>query len=105
MKYMCEYKVRHGHHFEQNFGAAESLLTAFSKWKPDDGLKIHAFVSNLMGDGGYILVETDDPKLIVSFASKFSYWNDSEIIPVIDVAEATAVAAGSLSWARAASKG
>ena len=104
MKYMCEYKVRHGHHFEQNFGAAEGLLNAFSKWKPDEGMTIHAFVSNLMGDGGYILVETDDPKLVVSFASKFLYWNDAEVIPVIDVAEATAVAAGSLTWARTASK-
>jgi hypothetical protein len=53
MKYMIEYKVRHGHHYEQNFGAAEALLTAFGKWKPEDGLTIQAFVSNLMGDGGY----------------------------------------------------
>src|SRR5436190_13848712 len=104
MKYMIEYKVRHGHNFEQNFGAAEALLNAFSKWKPEDGLTIHAFVSNLMGDGGYVLVEASDPKVVVSFVSKYSYWNDAEVIPVIDVAEVTAVASGSLAWARTASK-
>ncbi|RQH15702.1 MULTISPECIES: DUF3303 domain-containing protein [Bradyrhizobium] len=104
MKYMIEYKVRHGQHYEQNFGAAEALLTAFGKWKPEDGLTIQAFVSNLMGDGGYVLVETNDPTVIVSFVSKFSYWNDAEVIPVIDVREAAATGAGSLEWARNASK-
>ncbi len=105
MKYMIEYKVRHGQHFEQNFGAAEALLNAFGKWKPEDGLVIQAFVSNLMGDGGYVLVEATDPKVVVAFVSKFSYWNDADVVPVIDVREATAVASGSLDWARSASKG
>ena len=63
MKYMIEYKVRHGHETEKNFASGEALLTAFSKWKPDDGLKVHTFLSSLMGDSGYVLVETDDPKL------------------------------------------
>ena len=105
MKYMIEYKVRHGHHFEQNFGAAEGLLKAFGKWKPEDGLAVRAFVSNLMADGGYVLVEADDPKVVVAFVSKFSYWNDAEVIPVVDVTEVTSVASGSLEWARSASKG
>jgi uncharacterized protein DUF3303 len=98
-------KVRHGHNFERNFGAAEGLLNAFGKWKPEEGLAIHGFVSNLMGDGGYVLVEAEDPKVIVSFVSKFSYWNDEEVVPVIGVSEVTEVAGGSLAWARAASRG
>jgi hypothetical protein len=63
MKYLIEYTVRTaGLSFDQNFAGSEALLTAFSKWKPDDekGLTIHAFVSNLAGRGGYILVETND---------------------------------------------
>ncbi|WP_456738318.1 MULTISPECIES: DUF3303 domain-containing protein [unclassified Bradyrhizobium] len=63
-------------------------------------MTIQAFVSNLMGDGGYVLVETNDPTVIVSFVSKFSYWTDAEVIPVIDVREAAATGAGSLEWAR-----
>jgi uncharacterized protein DUF3303 len=105
MKYMIEYKVRHGNHFEQNFSAAGALLNAFSKWKPEDGLTVHSFVSNLSGDAGYILCETSDPKAIVSFVSKFSYWNDAEVTPVVEVSEAATIASGSLAWARLASKG
>jgi hypothetical protein len=58
-----------------------------------------------MGDGGYVLVEASDPKVIVAFVSKFLYWDDAEVVPVIDVGEAVAVASGSLDWARSASKG
>ena len=59
MKYMCEYTIRTaGLSFDQNIAGGEALLTAFSKWKPEEekGLTIHAFVA---GRGGFILVETD----------------------------------------------
>jgi hypothetical protein len=105
MKYMIEYKIRHGLNYEENFAGAEALLNAFGKWKPEDGLSVHAFVSNLMGDGGYVLVEASDPKVVVSFVSKFSYWNDAEVIPVVDVGEVIPATSGALAWARAASKG
>jgi len=87
MKYMINYKIRHGLNYEQNFGGAEALITAFSKWKPEDGLNVHAFVSNLVWDGGYVLVEASDPKVVLSFVSKYTFWNDTEVIPVVDVGE------------------
>jgi hypothetical protein len=87
MKYMIEYIIRNtGLTHEQNFEGAEALLTAFSKWKPEDGLSIHAFVST-------------------AFVSKFNYWNDVDVVPVIDVSEAVAIAQSSLAWARSSSKG
>ncbi len=62
MKYMLEYTVRNtGLTHEQNLAGAEALLTAFGKWKREDGLNVHAFVSNLEGRGGYVLVEASDP--------------------------------------------
>ena len=69
MKYMCEYTIRNaGLSFDQNIAGAEALLTAFSKWKPEEekGLTIHAFVSDLPGRSGFILVETDDPKAVTA---------------------------------------
>ena len=37
MKYMLEYTVRTaGLSFDQNFAESHSLLTAFSKWKPEE---------------------------------------------------------------------
>ena len=53
MKYMIEYTIRAaGLTHAENFAGAEALLTAFGKWKPEDGLTVHAFVSNLAGNGG-----------------------------------------------------
>jgi hypothetical protein len=105
MKYMIEYKVRTaGVTYEENFAGSHSLLTAFGKWKPEDGLKVHAFVSNLAGEKGYCLVEASDPKVIVSFVSKYNFWNDINVVPVIDIGEALPITAASLAWARSASK-
>src|SRR4051812_14420308 len=106
MKYMIEYTIRQaGLSNEQNFGGAEALLNAFGKWKPEDGLTVHAFVSTLGGNAGYAFVEAADPKVVISFVSKFTFWNDVNVIPVVDVGDAVQVNAASLAWARGAVKG
>ena len=105
MKYMIEYEIRAaGLTHDQNFACSEGLLNAFGKWKPEDGLTVHAFVSNLAGNGGYVLVEASDPKVIVTFVSKYNFWNDVNVVPVVDVSESVPIAAASLAWARSASK-
>ena len=105
MKYMIEYSIRSaGLTNDQNFANSEALLNAFSKWKPEDGLTVHAFVSNLAGNAGYVLVETGDPKVIVSFVSKYNFWNDVNVVPVVDVGDAVPIILTSLGWARSASK-
>src|SRR5271167_826436 len=104
VKYMIEYTIRSaGLTDDQNFANSEALLNAFGKWKPEDGLTVHAFVSNLGGNAGYVLVEAGDPKVIVSFVSKYNFWNDVNVVPVIDVGEAVPISAASLAWARSAS--
>ena len=105
MKYMIEYEIRTtGLSHDQIFANQEALLTAFGKWKPEEGLTVHAFVSHL-NNGGYVLVEAADPSVVSSFVSKFFYWNDVEVVPVVDVTEAVAIGAESLAWARSASRG
>jgi Domain of unknown function (DUF3303) len=105
VKYMIEYKIRTaGVTHEQNFAGSEALITAFSKWKPEEGLTVHAFVSDLAAAGGYVLVEASDPKVIVSFVSKYNFWNDVKVVPVLDVGEVVPLSAASVSWARNASK-
>ena len=103
MKYMLEYTVRSAGTHDQNFASFEALLTAFGKWKPE-GMTIHAFVANLV-NGGYVLLETDDPKAVATLTAKFNFWNDVKVVPVIDVGEAVPIGAASLAWARSASKG
>jgi hypothetical protein len=105
LKYIIEYTVRTaGLTHEQNFTGSGALLTAFSKWKPEDGLTVHAFVSNLAGNGGYILVEAGDPKVIVAFVSKYTFWNDANVVPVVDIGESVPISSASLAWAQSASK-
>jgi Protein of unknown function (DUF3303) len=105
MKYMIEYKVRSaGVTYDENFAGSQSLLTAFGKWKPEDGLTVHAFVSNLAGERGYCLVEANDPKVIVSFVSKYNFWNDVNVVPVLDIGEVVPLVSASLAWAQSASK-
>lgn len=105
MKYMIEYTVRLGGlTHEQNFDKLEALQTAFGKWKPEEGLKVHAFVGTLDGGDGYVLVEADDPKVISSFVTKFGHWNDIDVVPVIDIGDVVAISGPNIGWARTASK-
>jgi hypothetical protein len=106
MKYMIEYSVRTvGLDHETNFANQEALLKAFASWEPEDGLTVHAFVSHVNSDGGYVLVDAPDPKIVASFVSKYIYWNDVEVIPVVDVEEIVPINLESLAWARAATGG
>ena len=105
MKYMIEYTTRDtGLTYEQNFANRDALLMAFSKWKPDDGLNVLAFVADL-SNNGYALVEAEDPKVVGSFAGKFAFWNDVRVKPVVDIMEAVPIASAALAWARNAVHG
>ncbi|MGH9080437.1 MAG: DUF3303 domain-containing protein [Acidimicrobiales bacterium] len=105
MKYVIEYEIRTaGLTHDQNIANQDALLKAFGKWTPEQGLTVNSFLSNL-NNGGYVFVEADDPNVVYSFVSKFVYWNEVNVVPVVDVAEAVANGAKSLDWARSALKG
>jgi Domain of unknown function (DUF3303) len=105
LKYVIEYEIRTaGLTYDQNLANQDALLKAFGTWKPEKGLTVNAFVAN-MNNGGYVFVEADDPKVISSFVSKYFYWNDVNVVPVIDVADNVTIGTASLAWARKASKG
>lgn len=105
MKYMIEYEIRTaGLTHDQLKDNQDALLKAFGKWAPEEGLSVDAFVSNL-NNGGYVLVQSDDPGVVYAFVSKFVYWNDVNVVPVVDVGDAVATGNESLAWARDAAKG
>jgi Protein of unknown function (DUF3303) len=100
MKYMLDYQVRTaGLTYDQNLDSQDALLRAFAKWTPEEGLTVLAFVSNLK-NGGYVLVEAGDPGVVYSFVAKFAYWNDVNVVPVVDVAELIPIGTESLAWTR-----
>ncbi len=105
MKFMIEYHVRTaGLTYDQNIANQQALLTAFGKWKPEDGLKVNAFLGTVAGGSGYVLIESNDEKAVQSFVSKFQFWNDITVVPVTDIGDSVAIAHASLSWASTASK-
>jgi hypothetical protein len=105
MRYVIEYQIRSaGLTHDQNFDNQDALLKAFGKWTPEEGLTIHAFLSTL-NNGGYVLVESDDPTVVYSFVSKFTAWIDVNVVPVMDVADGVSQGTASLAWDRSAVKG
>ena len=103
MKYMIEYTIRNaGLSHDQNLSGQEALLDTFSKWQPEEGLTVHAFVSTL-ANGGYVLVEADDPNAVGLFVGKFMYWNDVNIVPVVDVTDAVGTGHAAIAWTKDAS--
>jgi hypothetical protein len=111
MKYMIEWTFRTtGLTHEQTLAGEEALTNAFSKWKKaggEEGFNILAHVSNIARTGGYVLVEASDPnnKVIASVLQKFIYWNDHNVVPVIDADESVSISQSGLSWAVKSSKG
>ena len=102
MKYVIEYEIRTaGLTHDQNFANQDALLKAFGTWTPEEGLTVHAFIST-MNNGGYVFVEAEDPNVVYSFVSKFAYWNEVNVVPVVEVADGVASGAASLAWARSA---
>ena len=67
-------------------------LALFSKWSPPEGLKMTEFVERLDGQGGYVMCETDDPSLLLDGPSKFGVANTFEVVPVMDMMDATLIA-------------
>jgi len=98
MKYMIEYAVRRSGSLEQIETNTQTLLKAFSKWQPEDGLKVDAFVAQLDGAGGYALVEATDPRAVATFTHKFIAWNDIKVVPVVDVAVSAEIAQHTMAW-------
>jgi Protein of unknown function (DUF3303) len=105
MKFVIEYRFRNdGLTHDLSIANSAALLTAFSKWKPEDGLKVHAFLGTVAASGGYVFVEADDAKVVQAFVSKFVFWNEVTVVPVLDVGESVANAHAAITWAAQATK-
>jgi Domain of unknown function (DUF3303) len=107
MKYMIEYTTRvSGLTCEESFKNSESLLKTWERWEEEaksdlmSGLNVLNHVVKLGCNGGYVLVETDEPCDVAKFVSKFTFWAEPTINPVIEVDEAVPISFDSLAWAK-----
>jgi hypothetical protein len=91
MKYIVQWTNREGASGAQNEEDAKRLLQLFSKWSPAPDATFHQFVERLTGDGGYAVVETDNPLSVMEGPSKFGAHLKFTIEPVVDIMESVQV--------------
>jgi CTP:molybdopterin cytidylyltransferase MocA len=91
MKYVISWRERSAASFTDYEAAQERVLRIFNKdWKMPASFTVHQFVIRVGDYGGYMIVETDQPKDIHYFTSVFAVF-EFKVEPVIDVMEAVAV--------------
>lgn len=98
MKFLVSWTTRSGGSAADNEAAAKRGLELFSKWSPPESVTFHAFVSRLDGNGGFALVEGDDPASLSEAAAKFGPYFEFHSYPVADVTEVVAVANEAVAW-------
>lgn len=85
MKYVMAWTSRLGGSGKENEDGVQRALQLFSKWQPPAGSTFHQFVGRIDGEGGFAVVETDDPAELLDGTSKFAPFNLFQIYPVVDM--------------------
>jgi hypothetical protein len=92
MKYVISYTLRLNGSAAENEAAAKRLLELYSKWTPQASMTFHQMVGRVDGNGGFAVVETDNPMDLLDATSKFGAVIEYQIHPVVDVADSVRVA-------------
>jgi Domain of unknown function (DUF3303) len=87
MKHVLAWTTRSSGSAAENEAAEVRLLEVFSKWTPSPDATIHQFVLRIDGQGGFAVVETDNPADTLKELAIFAPFNEYTIYPVIDIAE------------------
>ncbi len=87
MKYVVSMTFLRGGSAAENKAAQKELLDLYAKWKPPAGMKISEFLSRCDGGGAFTVVETDDAADLIGVTSKFGYFAEYQIYPVVEVAD------------------
>ncbi|GAB89395.1 DUF3303 domain-containing protein [Gordonia rhizosphera] len=85
MKYVISWTTRANGSEEDNDASFRRALALFSKWQPPESETFHQFVGRLDGNGGFAVVETDNPTDVLEGAEKFGTTNEFQVYPVIDI--------------------
>ena len=87
MKYVVSWENRSNATEE----SAARSLQVFGKWTPNEGATFKEFLSRVDSRGGFAVVETDDPSLIMRDTALFGAFFDFSVYPVMEIADATAI--------------
>ena len=98
MKYVISFTARAGGSSAEIETGVERALAVFSKWTPPADQKIAEFVNRIDGDGGFMVVETDNAASLLDGVSKFTPWFEFQVFPVMDTAKSVEVAAEAIEF-------
>jgi hypothetical protein len=85
MKFVMAWTSRINSSGRENEEAVQRALQLFSKWQPPAGVTFHQFVGRVDSEGGFAVVETDQPAELLSATGKFAPYNVFHIYPVVDI--------------------
>ena len=80
MKYLLSWKNRDASHQSER-----ESLAAFQKWTPEGNFL--QFLGRIDGEGGFAVIETDNPLDVLRDTSKFTPWLEFTAYPVVDIQE------------------
>ena len=81
MKYVVSWTFRIGGSAADNEAAVKRLLEVYSKWTIPASMTYHQLVSRVDGNGGFAVVETDNPMDMVGDVMKFGpSWSTSSTL-------------------------
>lgn len=87
MKYVLTWTNRLGGSAQDNEASVRRGLELFSKWQPLSTVTFHQFVGRLDGDGGFAVLETENPADLLDGTGKFGTNNEFCVYPVIEIAD------------------
>jgi Protein of unknown function (DUF3303) len=83
VKYVVAWTSRSGGSPAENEEAAERALKMYQKWSPPSTLSITEWVARLDGEGGFAVLETDDPAKVIGISARFSPYLTAQVYPVV----------------------
>jgi Protein of unknown function (DUF3303) len=92
MKYLVSWTPRLGGSAADNESSAKRGLQVFSKWSPRSDQTFKEFLTRLDGEGGFAVIETENPAGLLDGPAKFAPFFEFSVYPVIDVTEGVAFA-------------
>ncbi|NMM88357.1 DUF3303 domain-containing protein [Rhodococcus sp. SRB_17] len=87
MKYLISWTYRAGGSAAELEESTRRGLAVFSKWTPTETSTFHQFLGRLDGEGGFAVIETDNPMDLNDAPSMFGPYVKYEIYPVAEIAE------------------
>jgi len=98
MKFVVAWKARGGGSSADIEAGAERNLKVFAGWAPPADSQFVQFVTRLDGEGGFAVVETDNPLSILDGPAKFSPWFEFSVYPVVDIMDGIGVASAGIEF-------